>query len=118
MAIRKGAAMFPSLKNTQRNKATNPATQASRIRIKRVFRLLQLLAAVLFALFFAGIAAPSFIRSELARNYALASGSLHALTIAHLTFTYTFWNLASALLGALFGAPVVLVDNSPARLGP
>jgi hypothetical protein len=110
--------MFPSLQNTQRNQAIQPANQASRIRIKKVFRLLQLLTAVLFALFFAGIAAPSFIRSELARNYALASGSLHSLTIAHLTFSYTFWNLASALLGALFGATVVLVDNSPARLGP
>ena len=109
--------MFPSLQNTQRNQAIQPAKQASRIRIKKVFRLLQLLTAVLFALFFAGIAAPTFIRSELARNYALASGSLHSLTIAHLTFTYTFWNLASALLGALFGATVVLVDSSTTRLG-
>jgi len=109
--------MFPSLQNTQRNQAIQPANQASRIRIKKVFRLFQLLTAVLFALFFAGIVAPSFIRSELARNYALASGSLHFLTIAHLTFTYTFWNLASALLGALFGASVVLVDSSTARLG-
>ena len=94
--------MFPSLQNTQRNQAIQP-DQASRMRVKKVFRLLQLLTAVLFALFFAGIAAPSFIRSELARNFALASGSLHSLTIAHITFTYTFWNLASALLGALFG---------------
>lgn len=109
--------MFPSSQNTQRNQAIQPANQASRMRVKKVFRLLQLVTAVLFALFFAGIAAPSFVRSELARNFALASGSLHSLTIAHITFTYTFWNLASALLGALFGASVVLVDSSPARLG-
>jgi hypothetical protein len=100
--------MFPGSQNTQCN----------HMRIKKVFRLLQLLTAVLFALFFAGIAAPSFLRSELARSYALASGSLHSFTIAHLTFTYTFWNLASALLGALFGATAALLGSSPARLGP
>lgn len=110
--------MFPSSQNKQRNQAIQPANQASRIRIKKVFRLLRLLIAVLFALFFAGIAAPSFLRSELGRNYALASGSLHSLTIAHITFTYTFWNLASALLGALFGATAVLLGSSPARLSP
>jgi hypothetical protein len=110
--------MFPSSQNKHRNQAIQPANQASRIRIKKVFRLLRLLIAVLFALFLAGIAAPSFLRSELDRNYALASGSLHSLTIAHIAFTYTFWNLASALLGALFGATVVLLGSSPARLSP
>jgi hypothetical protein len=110
--------MFPSSQNTQRNQAIRPANHTSRIRIKKVFRLLQLLIAVLVALFFAGIAAPSFIRSELAKNFALASGSLHSLTIAHITFTYTFWNLASALFGALFGATAVLLGSSPARLSP
>jgi hypothetical protein len=110
--------MFPSSQNTQRNQAIQPANHASRMRVKKVFLFLQLWIAVLFALFFAGIAAPSLIRSELAGNHALASGSLHSLSIAHITFTYTLWNLASALLGALFGATVVLVDSSPTGLSP
>jgi hypothetical protein len=53
--------MFRSSRNTQRNQAIQPANQASRMRIKKVLRFLQLLIAVLFALFFAGIAAPSFL---------------------------------------------------------
>jgi len=79
--------------------------------------VLELVAVVLVTLFLAGIAAPSFLRSETAGSHALASGSLHTLTIARIPFTYTFWNLASAILGALFGVAAVLAMNSPSRPG-
>lgn len=88
------------------------------MKMKSVFRVLQLSVVVLLALFLAGIAAPSFLRSGLANHDVLASGSLHAFTIARITFTYTFWNLASAVLGALFGAVTVLAASAPFRLGP
>ena len=93
--------------DTLRLLVAEPASQGSRMKTRKVFPVLQLFAAVLVALFLAGIVAPSILRYELAGNRALASGSLHSLTIAHITFTYTFWNLASAVLGALFGAAVV-----------
>lgn len=47
----------------------------------------------------------------------LASGSLHTLTIARIPFTYTFWNLASAILGALFGATAALAMSFQASPG-
>ena len=86
----------------------------STLTIKDVSSVLQLAAVVLVTLFLAGIAAPSFLRSEAAGSQALASSSLHTLTIARIPFTYTFWNLASAILGALFGAAAVLVMSLPA----
>ena len=85
--------------------------------MKDVSTVLQLVAAVLVTLFLAGIAAPSFLRSEAAGSHTLAFGSLHTLTVARIQFTYTFWNLASAVLGALFGAAAVLVMSSPASTG-
>ena len=95
-----------------------PANQLKRVRstitIKDVSTVLELVGVVLVTLFLAGIAAPSFLRSETAGSHALASGSLHTLTIARIPFTYTFWNLASAILGALFGAAAVLAMSSPA----
>ena len=102
--------------DTLRLLVAEPASQGSRMETRKVFPVLQLFAAVLVALFLAGIVAPSILRYELAGNRALASGSLHSLTIAHITLTYTFWNLASAVLGALFGAAVV-AKSSPVRLG-
>jgi hypothetical protein len=96
-----------------------PANQLKRekssITIKDVSTVLQLAAVVLVTLFLAGIAAPSFLRSEAAGSHALISGSLHTLTIAHIPFTYTLWNLASAILGTLFGAAAVLAMSSTAR---
>jgi hypothetical protein len=89
----------------------------STITIKDVSTLFQLVAVVLVTLFFAGIAAPSFLRSEAAGSHRLTSGSLHTLTIAHIPFTYTFWNLAFAILGALFGVAAVLATSSPSRPG-
>ena len=85
--------------------------------IKDVSTVLELVAVMLVTLFLAGIAAPSFLRFETAGSHALASGSLHTLTIARIPFTYTLWNLASAILGALFGAAAVLAMSSPARRG-
>ena len=99
------------------NQTNQPASQGSRGKARKMFLVLQLFFAVLVALFLAGIVAPSILRYDLAANHALASGSLHTLTIAHITFTYTFWNLASAVLGVLFGA-VVVAKSSPVRLRP
>ena len=82
--------------------------------IKDLSTAVGLVAVVLVTLFLAGIAAPSLLRSEAAGSHALASGSLHTLIIARIPFTYTFWNLASAILGALSGAAAVLAMSSPA----
>lgn len=96
------------------NQTNQPASQGGRRKTRKIFLVLQLFFAVLVALFLAGIVAPSILRYELAGNRALASGSLHSLTIAHITFTYTFWNLASAVLGVLFGAVVEAKSLGPA----
>ena len=109
--------MFAGSQNTQFALANQLKRERSTITIKDVSTVLQLAAVVLVTLFLAGIAAPSFLRSEAAGSHALASGSLHTLTVARIPFTYTFWNLASAVLGALFGAAAVLVMSSPASPG-
>src|SRR5215469_13096848 len=110
----KGADMFAGSQNTKFASACQLKRERSTITIKDVSTVLELVAVVLVTLFLAGIAAPSFLRSEAAGSHALASGSLHTLSIARIPFTYTFWNLASAILGALFGTAVVLAMNSPA----
>ena len=94
------------------NQTNQPASQGSRGKARKMFLVLQLFFAVLVALFLAGIVAPSILHYGLAGNHA---GSLLTLTIAHITFTYSFWNLASAVLGVLFGA-VVVTKSSPVRL--
>ena len=109
--------MFAGSQNTQFARANQLKRERSTFTIKGVSTVLQLAAAVLVTLFLAGIAAPSFLRSEVAGSEALASGSLHTLTIARIAFTYTFWNLASAILGSLFGAAAVLAMSSPASPG-
>ena len=108
--------MSRGLQETHLNQTIEPASQRSRRKTRKGFPVLQLFAAVLVALFLAAIVAPNILRYESAGNRALASGSLHSLTIAHITFTYTFWNFASAVLGALFGAAVV-AKSSPVSLG-
>jgi hypothetical protein len=105
--------MFAGSQNTQFAPANRLKRQRSTVTIKDVSTALELVAVVLVTLFLAGIAAPSLLRSEAAGTHALASGSLHTLSIARIPFTYTFWNLASAILGALFGTAVVLAMNSP-----
>jgi hypothetical protein len=109
--------MFAGSQTTQFAPANQLKTERSTITIRDLFTVLELVAVVLVTLFLAGIAAPSFHRSEEAGSHALASGSLHTLTIARIAFTYTFWNLASAILGALFGAAAVLAMSSPASPG-
>ena len=109
--------MFAGSQSTQFAPTNQIKKERSTLTIKDVSTVLELVAAVLVTLFLAGIAAPSFLRSEVAGSDALASGSLHTLTIARIAFTYTFWNLASALLGALFGAAAVLAMSSPASPG-
>ena len=109
--------MFAGSRNTQFDPANQLKRERSTMTIKDVSTALELAAVVLVTLFLAGIAAPSFLRSEAAGSHALASGSLHTLTIARISFTYTFWNLVSAILGALFGAAAVLAMSAPASPG-
>jgi hypothetical protein len=109
--------MFAGSQNAQFARANQFKRERSTITIKDVSTVLQLVAVVLVTLFLAGIAAPSFLRSEAAGSQALASGSLHTLTIARISFTYTFWNLVSAILGTLFGAAAVLAMSAPASSG-
>jgi len=106
--------MFAGSQSTQFARANQLKREKSTITIKDVSTVLQLVAVVLVTLFLAGIAAPSFLRSEAAGSHTLASGSLHTLIVARIPLTYTFWNLASAVLGALFGAAAVLAMSSPA----
>ena len=107
--------MFAGSQSTHFAPSNQLKRERSTVTIKDVSTVLELIAVVLVTLFLAGIAAPSFLRSEEGGSHALASGSLHTLTIAGIAFTYTFWNLASAMLGALFGAAAVLAMSSPAR---
>ena len=109
--------MFAGSQNDQSARANQFKRKRSTFTIKDVSTVLQLVPVVLVTLFLAGIAAPSFLRSVAVGSHALASGSLHTLTIARIPFTYTFWNLASAILGALFGAAAVLTMSSPASPG-
>jgi hypothetical protein len=107
--------MFAGSQNTQFAPANQLERERSTMTIKDLSTAVGLVAVVLVTLFLAGIAAPSLLRSEAAGSHALASGSLHTLIIARIPFTYTFWNLASAILGALSGAAAVLAMSSPAR---
>ena len=109
--------MFAGSQSTQFAPTNQIKKERSTLTIKDVSTVLELVAAVLVTLFLAGIAAPSFLRSEVAGSEALASGSLHTLTIARIAFTYTFGNLACAILGSLFGAAAVLAMSSPASPG-
>jgi hypothetical protein len=106
--------MFAGSQSTQFAPANQLERERSTMTTKDVSTAVGLVAVVLVTLFLAGIAAPSLLRSEAAGSHALASGSLHTLTIARIPFTYTFWNLASAILGALSSAAAVLAMSSPA----
>jgi hypothetical protein len=86
------------------------------MKLQRALSLLQLLISETIALFIAGIAVPSFLRSGTATNHALVAGSLHTLTIAPVTFSYTFQNLGFAILGALCGAATALAIDSSSTI--
>jgi hypothetical protein len=106
--------------SSQQRKQLNPTAQAAnegnRMKLQRTLSLLQLLIGETIVLFIAGIAVPSFLRSGTATNHALAARSLHILTIAPVTFSYTFQNVGFAILGTLCGAAMAVAIDSPATI--
>ena len=92
--------MFRGSQNTQSAPANQPKSLRSRIAKKDVCKLLQ----------FPVFSAP---KPQGTRRSLLA---LHTLALARVTFTYRFWNLASAILGTLFGAAAVLLKISSISL--
>ncbi len=83
-----------------------------KVKHQKVSSILQLLIGVAAILFVAGVAAPSFLRSQMAGSGSLAASSLHSIHLAGLTFSYRYQNLAFAALGALFGTIVALAIAS------
>jgi hypothetical protein len=71
---------------------------------QKAFALVELFIEVVVSLFIAGVVVPSVVRPEWATNRALAAGSLHTMHIAGMTFSYTYQNVAAAILGGLVGA--------------
>jgi hypothetical protein len=108
--------MFGSSQGKQLNPTAQTANEGNRMMLQRALSLLQLLIGETIGLFIAGIAVPTFFRSGTATNHALAAGSLRTLTIAPVTFSYTFQNLGFAILGALCGAAMALAIDSPAAI--
>ena len=108
--------MFGSSQRKQLNPTAQTANEGNRMKLQRALSLLQLLIGETIGLFIAGIAVPSFLRSGTATNHALAARSLHILTIDPVTFSYTFQNVGFAILGALCGAAMALVIDSPATI--
>lgn len=108
--------MIGSSQPKQLYRTAQPVNEGDRMKLQRALSLLQLLIGETIALFIAGIAVPSFLRSGTATNHALAAGSLHTLTIAPVTLSYTSQNLGFAILGALCGAATALVIDSPATI--
>ena len=76
---------------------------------QKAFSLALLLVEVTFTLFIAGIVVPSLLRPELATKEALASGSLRAINIAGIAFSYTTQSVGFAILGSLVGALTAFV---------
>jgi hypothetical protein len=105
--------MSCSVQQIQNPPVGQPATKAGNRKIQKALSVLQLASGVTFGLFFAGVVVPTFLRSEMATNHALAVGSLRALTIGRVTLLFTLQNLASALLGGLFGALIALAIEFP-----
>src|SRR5437763_17209347 len=83
--VEKGGVMCCSAQRIQNHSVGQPATGASYGRIQKAPSVLQLAGCVTLGLFFAGIVVPSFLRSGMATNHALAVGSLRALTIGRVT---------------------------------
>jgi uncharacterized membrane protein len=76
--------------------------------------LLLLLVELAITLFVAGIVVPSFLRSGVDAKQALVRGSLHAISIAGVAFSYTYENLGCAMLGMLTGAAAAFLIAYPA----
>ena len=87
----------------QLNPTAQTANEGNRMKLQRALSLLQLLIGETIGLFIAGIAVPSFLRCGTATNHALAARTLHILTIAPITFSYTFQSVGFAVLGARCG---------------
>jgi len=115
-AFRKGAGMSYSAEQIQSHAVGQPAMGADNRKIQKALSVLELAGCVTLSLFFAGIVAPSFLRSGVATSHALTAGSLHALTIGRVTLWFTLPNVASALLGGLFGALISLAIEFPGAL--
>ena len=84
------------------------------MKTQRAFSLLQLLIEVAITLFIAGIVVPSLLRSDLARNEALAAGSLHIINIGGVVLSCTNQNLEFVILGGLVGAMAAFAIPFPA----
>jgi hypothetical protein len=108
--------MFGGSQRKQLSPTVQPTNEGNGMKIQKAFSILQLLIGVTISLFIAGIAIPSVLRSGVATNHDLAVGSLHTLTLARATFSFTFQNLGFAILGALFGTAMALAIASPNTL--
>jgi len=108
--------MIGSSQRKQLYRTVQPVNEGDRMKLQRALSLLRLLIGETIALFIAGIAVPSFLRSGTATNHALSAGSLHTLTIAPVTFSYTSQNFGFAILGALSGVATALAIDSPATI--
>jgi hypothetical protein len=73
---------------------------------QRAFARLQLFIEVIATLFVAGGVVPGVVRSGLATHQALAAGALRTMHIGELALSYTYQNVAAAILGGLVGAMV------------
>src|SRR5258706_2693595 len=81
---------------------------------QKALSLLQLLIGVVITLVIAGIVAPSLLRSDLAKNEALAAGSLHTINIPAAVLSYTNQNIAFAILRGFVAALAALAIPFPA----
>jgi hypothetical protein len=79
---------------------------------QKAFALLQLIIEVIISLFLTGVVVPNVVRSGSATNQALAAGSLHTVHIAGLALSYTYQNVAAAILGGLVGAMAACAIHS------
>lgn len=109
--------MFPGAQQLHYHSTLQPPNGGSTtrmVKIQRVLSVLELVGGVTIALFLAGVVVPSFLRSGMAANHDSAGGSLHALTMGGVTFTFTLQNLGFALLGGGFGVLIALAIEFPA----
>ena len=83
--------------------------KANNMKRQKIFSLALLLIEVAFTLFIAGIVVPNLLRFELAAKEALAFGSLRAIHIAGIAFSYMMQSLGFAILGSLVGTLAAFV---------